>query len=86
MKNPFINAKSLVLASFLATLTFPMPVPAEAGAKSLFISIDDNDLASANKSKPVTRVTKKNQPEQKTSTQYECVSHSFRLYRFAVLD
>lgn len=65
MKNHIINAKSLVLASFLVTLTMPVSVLAEAGAKSLFISIDDNDLPSANKSKPVTSVTKKTSRNKK---------------------
>jgi hypothetical protein len=65
MKNHIINAKSLVLASYLVTLTFPVSVLAEAGAKSLFISIDDNDSSSANKSKPLISNSKKSPRNKK---------------------
>jgi hypothetical protein len=60
LMKPRINPVNfIVLVSFFNTLIFSVPVLAEAGAKSLFISIDDNDLSSSNKSKPTISHTKK---------------------------
>lgn len=59
MKNNFIGINGIVLTTVMVTPLIPVSGFAEAGAKSLFIRIDDKDLSPASNSKPVVRNPKK---------------------------
>ncbi len=59
MKKYHVFANCICLVIGLVTLTIPVSGFAKAGAKSLFISIDDKDLPTANQSKPVIKPLKK---------------------------